>query len=184
MCRPYLEAQQRLIERERAFAPSHGDPNRGLDHVTGRLRRGHRTRGLSHFHQVAVWVADEHSPIRRVERDTTNRHDRRAPRLQSSHDGIEVTDREDQFRRARVPGVGLPFTARTSKNSDSSSPNGVLAARMKTVRKRDPCVLVRSQTSASEPACDTGRIGLGQRVGGCGSGANGDRASSMPNTSR
>ena len=57
----------------------------------------------------------------------------------------------------------MPFTARTSKNSDSSSPNGVLAARMKTVR-RDPCVFVRAQTSASEPACDTGRIGSGRAL--------------------
>ena len=57
-----------------------------------------------------------------------------------------------------------------SKNSDSSSPNGVLAARMKTVRKREPCVFVRSQTSGSEPACAAGRIRLGRRVGRRGAG--------------
>ena len=69
-----------------------------------------------------------------------------------------------------------------SKNSDSSSPNGVLAARMKTVRKREPCVFVRSQTSGSEPACDAGRIVSAGALAG-GATPKGERASVIPKTS-
>ena len=82
----------------------------------------------------------------------------------------------------RSHGFGTGALRGMSKNSDSSSPKGVLDARMKTVRKREPCVFVRSQTSGSEPACDAGRIDSDGEPEDAG--ANGERVSSRPNTSR
>ena len=51
----HVEAQQGLVERERARSSRHRDPDRRLDDVARRrCRRHRRPRGLPRLHQVAV----------------------------------------------------------------------------------------------------------------------------------
>ena len=134
-----------LVELARSFAAVHGNADRRPITSPGAVARALPPPGLPRFDQVTVGIADEYRAAgRRRERDASVTTGGREP--SAGRRRPRIADREDERRRARVPRIGRPIAAWMSKNSDSSSPNGVLAARMNTVRKREPRVFVRSQT--------------------------------------
>jgi hypothetical protein len=104
-----------------------------------RGRRDRRRRALPHFDEAPVRIADQNrAPARRVDgvppSVTTG-----APRVFN----FATTAPRSRTVKTSVGAPGSHGLAgrsprATSKNSDSSSPNGVLGARMKTVRKREP----------------------------------------------